>query len=251
MKLGILVVYQCIDDLKQIFLVHSKSIAENTEGFYTLYAGGDKLSKTEEATLKSQRNVQYFRLKPFPTEKYGGVREHSHYLEQLIQLAIIDNCDSIATFHLDSFPIVKGWNVLMERLINKKSPLVIPVLKDIKGPYTAAMYFRSDFYKQYTPPFLLSDNTDEFRTFTKTNGIFKHSGSGFLWTLSRHNLKWKVLPPGKQKIFYAGDVHGGIVFHLRGGTRFKREIMKIQLHTNLKKLEIIALFLIRIIEVGI
>ncbi len=232
MKLGIAVVYLVKDENEKLLDLHLHKIEKHTQVPYTIYASTNQLLPKFEEKLKQQKKIQICRCQTFdpsaspdsPFPKHA--REHSFYLEQLIQQAIEDNMTHIAILHVDSFPVRSGW---AEELAEKLSePCVLASVKRVENrdykPCTQCLFFHRDFYLKHHPTLLLSKtelSSPEYRAYQQQ---FKHhmdSGVGYGFKVYREGLSWyPLLRSNRGEDHYTlGSIYGNLIFHLGASAR--------------------------------
>lgn len=212
MKLGVVVVYLFKEESAPLLDLHLRHIEQHTGVPYVIYASVSRLDTRFRAVLAGHPKV---RICECPNTPFRGMKEHSHYLEHLVRLAVEDGVSHVVTLHLDSFPVRSGW---VEALAGRLSESC--VLATIDRISTACLFFHRDFYLRYRPSFLLSPAVTggaEYQRYIDEYEPFQHSGIGYGFTAYRNNKLWYYLKD-TTRIDYpvAGGVYDDIIFHLGG-----------------------------------
>jgi hypothetical protein len=238
MKLGIAVVYMVSERNERLLELHLSQIEKNTTIPYTIYACVNRLQP--RFLKKLQENP---RVKICPCETYvagsGLLRqdreqvavkglafvdskyEHSWYLEQLVQQAIVDGVTHVAMFHVDSFPVRYGWDKELIATFSDRCMLA-GVARDTKTDYkplTAGILFTREFYLRYQPRLLLTQQETDSPDYVRYAQAYPHSGGsgvGYGFRMFLEGLTWHPLVRsnlgGNHALF--GMVHGDMIFHL-------------------------------------
>ena len=238
MKLGIAVVYMVSERNERLLDLHLSQIEKNTTIPYTIYACVNRLLPQFLAKLE-----QNPRVKICPCETYvpgsGLLRqdreqlatkglafldskyEHSWYLEQLIRQAIDEGVTHIGMFHVDSFPIRYGWDKELIAKLDDRCVLAgtaRDTTTDYK-PLTAGILFNREFYLQYQPRLLLTQEEVDSSDYRRYGQAYPHSGGsgvGYGFRMFMEGLTWYPLVRsnlgGNHALF--GMVHGDMIFHL-------------------------------------
>lgn len=228
-KLGIAVVYLVSERNEKMLDLHLSQIEKNTEVPYTIYGNTNRLLPQFHHKLEQNANVKICDCKPFDVSRWAnrdivakqGRYEHSFYLEQLIRIAIEDGVSHVAIFHVDSFPIQRGW---AKKLVGKLSDrcVLAGIMRDEKidqKPLTACIFYHKDFYLKYTPRLLPTEEEISLPSYKCYLAKFPHyddSGSGYGFKIFMEGLSWYPLlrsNNGRDHPFIAG-VYDDLVFHL-------------------------------------
>lgn len=199
---------------ERLFDLHLTQIEKHTSVPYTLYAGVNRLAPKLRDQLAGRANVSICAMAP---TSLRNAAEHSHYLEQLAHIAIQENATHIITLHTDSFPLTDDWVVNLAQPLSTKC--VFSVIG--YGPYTACLFFSSDYYSTFKPRFLLSDSelaSEEYHRFSQRISHVNHSGIGFLFNAFCNGLNWNPLFE-TQKGSAMGSIYADMIFHLHGAAR--------------------------------
>ena len=194
-KLGILVVYLVSEDSEKLLELHLDKIKGNTTSPFTVYAGINMLHPQFVNKLKQDTFVKPYKCNNYngQYEKWRDVEEHSHYLEQLIKIAIDDGVSHIVILHPDSFPIKMGWEKHLEKKLSKSCVLVsiFPVM-------SSCTFFHRQFYSQYKPPLLLSETDRSSMRWISYQKSIKNistvgTGIGYIYKTYMENLNSIVI----------------------------------------------------------
>ena len=126
--LGICIVYLAPDkDAAFLLKMNLAHLIANTDGQYKIYGVGLRLA--DDLTHELQESgVVLPQIAEFTPAEYAdnakGVGEHSHYLDQLVDVAFRDGCSHVTTFDMDSWPIAKGWNSYYYRFLTPGIPVI-------------------------------------------------------------------------------------------------------------------------------
>ncbi len=155
-------------------------------------------------------------------------REHSRLLNSLVDRAVSDGCEFIATFDMDSWPIQADWNEFYAVLLTAQTPVASIVRTELcdNFPFSAFTIFgagfwqsaQSSFNTQGRPLFSLEAAALSSRPGETGSGILAQlldAGQQFL-RLERSNT-WNVHP-------IIAAVYDNTIFHLGAGSRTPRFI---------------------------
>jgi len=219
MKLGIIVVYMVSEENESLLALHLKKIEQNTLIPYTIYAGVNNLSPKYRMQLEQHLEIQICEC---PATEFTGAREHSHYLEHLVKIAVEDGVSHIATLHLDSFPIRSGWAAELAGRLSESCAIV--TLEHIN---TACLIFHRDFYLNYHPTFLLSYSeleSPEYKEYSQISDVICHSGIGYGFKAYLEGFSCYFLSDSSGKVDDPfGRIYDDLIFHLQGAVRFVPE----------------------------
>jgi len=230
-KLGIAVVYLITKENQQLLELHLSQIKRCTSVPYTIYASTNRLLPDFQAYLAKQPEVKICNCLDTQLREAD---EHAYYLKYLVETAISDDCTHVVTLHVDSFPVRTDWVETLVGLISTDRPLATIAKNGFLIQYSACLFFRSDFYLKYRPPFLLSKAEKRTKIYRRFLAECPHqpvdSGVGFIFTAYIQRLNWIALDKGdygdpernimgviSQKL---GLIHGDLIFHLEGAFRY-------------------------------
>lgn len=238
MKLGICVVYLVKNSASErLWKIHHDFIQRNTTVPYQIYGLinpgriSKKFAKRIE-TISDTKVVKYNRpnIRQFMPDQPARlvVMEHSYFLDELTKIALGDGCTHISIFHMDSFPVVKGWaDTLIQRLKGRcvLSAIQRPEDNDMK-PHSSFMIFTADFREKYYPTFNLqfpAFSSPDYLEYVKQNDgkILIDSGVGYGLKLWQEGLEWHPLRRTNvhQDHHVMGGVYGDMIFHAGGLVR--------------------------------
>jgi hypothetical protein len=250
MRIGIAVVYLVSEKNGPLFDLHLRLIERNTEHPYTIYACVNGLLPQFHGRLREDPHVKICPCETYPggsalwppaaagaAAEAAAIQsvaseskyEHSWYLEQLIRTAIDDGVSHVAIFHVDSFPIRRGWDSeLMHKLSDRcvLAGVTRDPARDAK-PLTAGILFTREFYRQYQPRLLLSKeqfDSEDYRRFSASCPHVGDSGVGYGFKMFMEGLTWHPLARsnlgGSHALF--ASVHGDLIFHLHATVYIER-----------------------------
>ncbi len=194
-KLGICVVYLVDETDGPLLDLHLRYIQEHTTSLYTIYASVNRLLPQFRRVLEGRPEVQ---IVDIPTTDLRGAKEHAYYLEHLISAAVEEDCSHIAILHVDSFPIVQGWERKLAARLTAASPLaaIVENPKANRRPCTAGMLFTQDFHLHHQPRLMLSEDERSSRAYRRYALREPHcadSGVGYGLRLYTEGLQWHPL----------------------------------------------------------
>jgi hypothetical protein len=246
MRIGIVVVFMVSERNERLLDLHLRHVEENTENPYTIYACVNGLLPQFRARLEQDPRVKICPCEPYPggsalwrsgvastAPSQAAAREskyeHSWYLEQLIRAAIEDGVSHVAMFHVDSFPIRRGWDArLIEGLSDRC--MLAGITRDPQRdhkPLTACILFTREFYLRYRPRLLLSPEEMASEAYQRYAEAYPHvsdSGFGYGFTMFKEGLSWNPLirsNPADVRALFA-SVYGDLVFHLHAAVYVER-----------------------------
>ncbi len=224
MKLAIVVVYLAGEQDRDLLGLHLAKIREHTTCPYRIYASVSRLPAQLVDLLRGNPEVVICDCDG--TELRGG-EEHSHYLEQLVHRAAADEAEYICCMHLDSFPIVDGWQDSLIGQLDEENLFATMSIGKFRA-YTACLLFPTTFYQQFQPRFRISPEQvgcPLHTRFCKEVDHVDHSGCGYLFRAFELGKSWiplaETAPLDGTSLF--GTVHGDLIFHLRGAARVSQE----------------------------
>ncbi len=221
MKLGILVVYLVSERNEPLLDLHLRQIEKNTTVPYTIYGSANRLLPQFRRKLEQHPQVKICDCGS--TELRSGF-EHSFYLDQLARLAVDDGATHLATLHVDSFPLRVGW---AEDLAAKLSGdcVLAAVMRGThygyhdRKPLAAGMFFTRNFYLNYQPRFLVSEQEMNAPEYARYQQVWPHvieTGVGYGFKIFTAGLVWYPLLKSNQVNDYPafGNIYGDLIFHL-------------------------------------
>lgn len=223
MNLAILVVYLVRPEDQELLSLHLQRIDRHTRSAYKIHGVAVRLNEACRGLLEAHPRV---RLHPLPITPERSSKEHSYYLELLIQAALEDGATHLVMLHVDSFPVSDGWEAELAARISERCPVAsIPrdQLHDWK-PSTACLFFSADYHRRNAPTLLLSPealSSAEYLDYLARHDHMPDSGVGYGFDLDRRGLSWHPLcqtsTGGDDGSF--GAIYGDLVYHLGGAVR--------------------------------
>lgn len=221
--LGICVVYLVTDSDGEALLDFSISeIAARTAGPYRLYG----------CCPRNDRRTQKRVARRGATVLQSGGRadnpsqEHSAMLNMLVDRAVADGCETVATFDMDSWPIADGWDRLYGDALSERFPVAAITRAEVghNFPFAAFTMLRREFWRagessfttRQRGPFAPEAANAASRPGETGAGVLAQlhaEGLGYL-RLERSNV-WNVHP------LMAG-VYDNTIFHIGAGSRAPR-----------------------------
>ena len=194
----------------------------HTRGTYRIYGCALRLSDDQIAHLRSE-GIELVAIAPSPTV---GKAEHSYYLDRLVDQAFADGCSNVATFDMDSWPILDDWNGACENLVNGPRPVASVVRAEIGDnfPFPALTFLTRDFWKIGQSSFSIAQRTrfaDEHAGYVHRK---RETGSGILAQLRQEGRSFAPLyrtNTWDPHPIMCG-IYADLVFHLAAGSRSPR-----------------------------
>lgn len=215
--IGICIVFLVSDQWGE-FLARKavEQIKRHTGGPYRIYGCAPRASERHLDFLK-QLNVTYV---PAPDAFEGKPRsamsEHSQLLNHLVSIALSDECDTIATFDMDSWPIVSGWDAFYSGMLSDGAPVVSMVRTEFADnfPFAAFTLFARSFWRDDQSSFASSLNGSLSRRPGET-------GSGILDQLAQEKRAFLRLERtnGWNPHPIMAGIYDDAFFHLGAGSR--------------------------------
>lgn len=242
-RLAILVVYvvRDEDDLPLLDL-HLARIARHTTVPYTILGVAHRATDTARARLEADPNV---RLCPVPETDLRGSREHAHYLDALVPIALATDATHLVTLDVDSFPVADGW---VDTLIAAAAASgLAAILREENGdrvlPHPSGLLASRAFCQEEPVSFSPDwDGTREFREFLRTTGQAGDTGIRIA-----HRLWTEGQPWGRLRRSNARDLHpviagiyDDVLFHLGATSRgvlFRADLRQSTVHRLTMPLE--------------
>lgn len=243
-RLAILVVYVVRDDDDLPLLdLHLDRIARHTSVPYTIHGAAPRVTPAARARLEAEPDL---RLVDLPPTDARGSREHAHYLDGLLPIALESDATHIVTFDVDSFPVIDDW---VDRLLAAAPPEsgLAGVLREENGdrvlPHPSCLFASRELFTRYDLSFSPDwDGTPEFRRFLRATGQAGDTGIRIAYRLWADDLDW-----GRLRRTNAVDLHpviagvyGDAVFHLGATSRgvlFRRDLAPSPVHRLTMPLE--------------
>lgn len=237
-KLGVVVVYLVKEDNERLLDLHLGQIGKCTRVPYTIYGSANRLLPKFRKKLEQNPRVKICECRH---THLTGIKEHSFYLEQLVNYAIEEGSSHVAVFHVDSFPIRSDWFEEVYARLSESCVLVAIMNGEIfdEKPHSSFMFFHRDFYLKYKPTFLLSEEGFSSRKYEEYCRNFKHileGGVGYGFKIYSEGLKWYPLRRSNQGEDHSliGSIYDDIIFHLgaaqRNAKHFNKAVLEFERH---------------------
>jgi hypothetical protein len=222
-KLGIVVVYLVKEDNERLLDLHLGQIEKCTRVPYAIYGSANRLLPKFRKKLEQNPRVKICECRH---AHLTGIKEHSFYLEQLVNYAIEDGSSHIVVFHVDSFPISPGWFEKAYARLSESCVLVAIMNGENfdEKPHSSFMFFHRDFYLKYGPAFLLSGEEFSSRKYKEYCRKFNHileGGVGYGFKIYSEGLSWYPLRRSNRGKDHSiiGSIYDDIIFHLGAAQR--------------------------------
>lgn len=152
--LGICVIYLCSDESGEFLARKSiEQIKKHTWGEYRIYGHAPRASDSFLEILR-QSGVICLPQKEVPPEMIVPIKrgriEHSFLLNDLVSRAFNDGCDVIATFDMDSWPVMPGWDKFYSEKLSEKTPVAAIIRTELNGgnlPFAGFTILSRPFWK--------------------------------------------------------------------------------------------------------
>lgn len=212
-RVAFLVVYVFDDNTRGLFDIHLERLRRHTSIEFRIFAAAHKLTPDLQQYVLANPEIEIVDCK-VPADEYNVRIEHSHCLNTLAKYAMSQNFTHCVCLHLDSFPVADGWlKKLLEQLDGgAKLAVVVP------NGYSAGLLFTRQYFEEYKPNMLVSDEereTDAFDNFTKSFPNFDHveTGLGYIYRAWSEGLPWIQIGTDENR-----KIYGGLLFHMVGAT---------------------------------
>lgn len=242
-RLAILVVYVVRDDEDLPLLeLHLDRIARHTTVPYTIYGAAPRVTPAARARLEAEPNL---RLCDLPATDVRGSREHAHYLDGLLAIALESDATHVVTFDVDSFPVTDDWVDAL--LAAPPESGLAAVLRAENGdsvlPHPSCLFATRELFTRsdlsFSPDW---DGTPEFRRFLRTTGQAGDTGIRIAYRLWADDLDWARLRRSNARDLHPviAGIYGDVVFHLGATSRgvlFRRDLAASPIHRLTSPLE--------------
>lgn len=157
-----------------------QKIRQHTRDEYRIYGYAPRASDRQIDFL-SQLNIACL---PTPAPKsdrpWSAMTEHSLLLDSLVSRAFADGCEFVATFDMDSWPIVNGWDSFYSQRLSDEVPVAAMVRTEFTDnfPFAAFTLLSRPFWREGYSSFA-SDST------CSLSRRPRETGSGILDQLAR------------------------------------------------------------------
>jgi len=211
-RIAFLVVYVFDDNTRPLFDIHLERLRRHTSVEFRIFAAAHKLTPKHQEYIQANPEIEIVDCK-VPVE-YHVRLEHSHCLTTLAKYAMSQDFTHCMCLHLDSFPVADRWlETLLEQLSSGASLAVV-----VPNGYSAGLLFSRQYFEQYGPDMLISNEereTHTFKQFTKTFPNFDHieTGLGYIYRAWSQGLPWLQIGTDENR-----KIYGGLLFHMVGAT---------------------------------
>lgn len=214
--IGICIVFLMTDEWGEFLAATAvRQLEATATGPFRIYGHALRADQTQMHFLSGLK-VTFPKLPPAPAAPETISKEHSYLLDQLTSIAFADGCRAVATFDMDSWPILRGWDRQYAALVNEQVPVVAMVRTEFQDnfPFGAFTLLDKSFWKPGRSSFASNNPRSLSSRPSETgSGILDQlasEGQRF-YRLERTN-RWNPHP------IIAG-VYDDAVFHLGAGSR--------------------------------
>ncbi len=226
-NLAIAVVYLIHGEDGPLLDLHLSQIERNTTVPYRIYAAVNRLQPQFRQLLGARPEVEICDCEP---TRHRGVREHSHYLTQLVDRALADGASHVALLHVDSFPIKPDWAQELDGKLKPGVELAAVALREIGDeviPRTICLFCPRDFYDTYTRVGSLAELPQGhwlYRNYRKLRPGPDDPGDPYGFALHNLQLGWhRMLRTNAVEHHYVlGGIYDDLVFHLGAAARKRK-----------------------------
>jgi hypothetical protein len=226
-QLAIAVVYLVHDDDGPLLDLHLSQIERNTTVPYRIYAAVKRLQPQFRQLLAARSEVEICDGEP---TRCRGVREHSHYLTQLVDRALADGASHVALLHVDSFPIARGWTRTLEGKLKSDVELAAVALREVGDeviPRTICLFCPRDFYDTYMRVGSITEQPRGhwlYRDYRRLRPGPDDPGDPYGFALHTLQLGWhRMLRTNAVDDHYVlGGIYDDLVFHLGAAARKRK-----------------------------
>ncbi len=219
MQLAIAVVYVVHDGDGSLLDLHLGQIERHTTVPYRIYAAVNRLQAQFRELLLARPDVEVCDCE---STRLRGVREHSHYLTQLVDRALSDGASHVAALHVDSFPIRQRWAAELAARLKPDVELAAVALQEIGTeslPRTTCLFCPREFYSTYGPVVTVTDLPRAhwlYRQYRNLRPGPDDPGDPYGFVLHNCQLGWhKMLRTnGADDHYLLGGIYDDLVFHL-------------------------------------
>jgi hypothetical protein len=221
--LGICVVYLFPDEDSLTFLDLSlEHLRTLTDGPFRIFACGLRLTPEHEARLRDT-GIDLIDVVPFEGKPQA---EHASCLDQLIDAAFSSGCEQVATFDLDSWPVVAGWNRPLVKLLSPEWPVAAVVRTELGDnfPHGSFALIDRSFWQIGRSSFSVRQRMHVDRELAHLSARPRESGSGLLAQLHREGRNFYRLHKTNTWAPHPvmGAIYGDGIFHFGAGSRQPR-----------------------------
>jgi hypothetical protein len=223
--LGILTVaYLKDDDDLPLLALHLDRVGRHRRVPTTTFVAAPRVSTAARAMLDARPDTVVCDL---PSTDLVGSREHAHFLDALVPIALDAGVSHLCTLDVDSFPVRDDWLEVVTATIPDEGRLAgVCRLEngDTALPHPSCIVARRDFFATDPPSFSPdSDGTPGFREFRQATGQRADTGVRLGAQLWRAGEPWgRLLRTNVRDAHYLmGGIYADAVFHLGAAGRGK------------------------------
>ena len=223
MMLGICVVY-LVSEIEgyDLLTLSLEQIKRRTSEPYRVY-GCCPNNDAKTVELMHRYNVEILAA----PERHADIsQEHSRSLDVLTDRAVEDGCTHIATFDMDSWPVITGWDRMYADAIGDAFPLVSIVRTEMGDnfPFAAFTMFGRDFWRTGASSFSTKQRAQFDEIASDLSSRPGETGSGVLAQLHRDRQSFLRLERSNHWNFHPiiAGLYDNTIFHLGAGSRKAR-----------------------------
>lgn len=220
--LGICVVYLLRYRDSEYFLHTSIArLKAYTKGPFRIYGAIARNSAPTTAGLLAEAGITLVELTA--KEELAGASEHANLLDLLVDNAVEDGCTHVATFDMDSWPVVDGWDMLCAARINDAEPVIAAVRREENThfPFPGFTFFPASFWRVGNSSFSSEQRAKFPSALVKSLRRWSETGAGILLQLMVEERGWIALERSNAWNPHAVmcGLYGDMVFHFGAGSR--------------------------------
>ena len=211
-KVAFLVVYVFNENTRPLFDIHLERLRRHTAIEFRIFAAAHKLSHQHQEYLLANPKIEIVDCQVPP--EYPVRQEHSHCLNTLARYAMSKNFTHCMSLHLDSFPISDRWLETLLKELDRGAKLAVVV----PNGYSAGLLFSRQYFEEYQPNMLISEEERQTATFEEFIRAFPHfdhveTGLGYIYRAWSQDLPWIQIASDENR-----KIYGGLFFHMVGAT---------------------------------
>lgn len=225
MQLSIAVVYMVPEDDAALLDLHLSQIEQHTQVPYTIYGSANRLLPQFREVLAARPEVKICHCEPVGPSREG---EHSHYLTQLVRMAIADGATHVATLHLDSFPVRTGWATELAQKLEESGDVLAGILlkenDDKLLPSATFTFCPREFHATYGPIKRMTEQPQDepqFKAYRSLRRDIQEAGDTYGYLLYVHQLPWyqMVRSNAVNDHYIIAGIYDDTIFHLGAAVR--------------------------------
>ena len=155
-------------------------------------------------------------------------QEHSQLLNLLVDRAAEHGCTHVATFDMDSWPVLSGWDERYASLVDAATPVASIVRTELGDnfPFAAFTFFQADFWRIGTSSFNVQQRGPFGEIASNLSSRPTETGSGILAQLHDDGLSFFRLERSNARNIHPviAGLYDNAIFHLGAGSRVPRFI---------------------------